>query len=267
MRSFGIYLLLSVLLNCKNGAAQVATSDSLEDRHSPAITILSNIDSCLVIVDGERTGVTPLTLEHLARGQHRLTLYHPDISNWLAGSISDTFRVTPGVPLTLRYRLEPRYFIATSPFDAEVVIGDSVVGKTPVALGSEFFSNELKPPLVRKSGYEPVPLDLSNARRGILAVNLKRTWQNDADQNGIFRQNNGQSSHTLRLTLSAASTVLSGAAAAYLKIKADKRYQAYGDTGDPELLSQTRRLDRGAAIALLATQISLALFTYFVLSN
>jgi hypothetical protein len=248
-------------------SAQDSNADSLVGIHSQPVTILSNIDSSIVIIDGERVGVTPLTLEKLTLGPHRLTLQNPDINSWLASGVTDTFRVMPGVPLTLRYKIEPRYIITSSPFDAEVVIGDSVIGKTPLAVNSEFLSYQSKSPSIRKLGYEPATLDLSSSRRGILSVSLKQIWQNDNDHEGIFRPNNGASSHTLRLTLSAASTVLSGAAAAYFKIKADDRYQSYRDTGDPALLSQTHRLDTGAGIALLAAQISLGLFTYFVLSN
>lgn len=270
MKSLRVYLSITAIAAssiCARVSAQESNADSLLGAPPPPVTILSNIDSSLVIIDGEQVGVTPLTLEKLSIGLHRLTMHHPDFSNWLASSVSDTFRVVPGIPLTLRYRLEPRYIVTTSPFDAELVIGDSVIGKTPVAVNSEFFSNQLKSPGVRKPGYEPVTLDLANAQRGILSVNLKRIWQNDNDQNEIFRPNNGQTSHTLRFTLTAASTILSGAAAAYFKIKADNRYQSYRDTGDPALLSQAHRLDTGAAIALLVSQVSLGLFTYFVLSN
>jgi hypothetical protein len=256
-------------LICRNVSAQDRQADSLGRAGKTPVTILANVDSSVVVIDAQRLGVTPLMIDTLAPGVHHLTLHHPDVDNWLASSISDTFRVNPGIPLTLQYTLEPRYLITSAPFDAELVVGDSVIGRTPltVGLGAKPLSNQIKTLSVRKMGFEPATLDLSSAQRGVLSVNLKRVWQRDDDQEGVFRPENGQTSHTVRLTLSAASTLLSGAAAAYFKIKADDRYQSYRDTGDPARLSQTHRLDTAAAIAFVATQISLGLFTYFVLSN
>lgn len=72
---------------------------------------------------------------------------------------------------------------------------------------------------------------------------------------------------TFRLYLTGATAIISGATAAYFKIKADDRYQAYQLRGEQALLSETNRLDAVSAVALIATQVSLGLFTYFILSE
>jgi hypothetical protein len=78
----------------------------------------------------------------------------------------------------------------------------------------------------------------------------------------------GSSERTgLRLYVSGGATLVAGVAAAYFKIKADGKNALFQDTGDPALQRETHRLDISAALALLATQVGFAFFTYFLLSD
>jgi hypothetical protein len=96
-------------------------------------------------------------------------------------------------------------------------------------------------------------------------VPLRKIWQSDSEES-IFTDsdNNGSS---LRLYISGATTIIAGAASAYFKVKADNTYSQYVRSGDPNQLSEVNRLDTAAGIALVATQISLGLFAYFMLSE
>ncbi len=250
-------------------AAQTQQPDTLGYMPETSVAILTNIDSSVVFVDAVRKGLTPLSLSDLTPGTHHLVLQHPDAESWLTSSIADSIRVVSGQPLTLRYRFEPRYLIQSIPFDAEVVLADSVIGRTPLAFsgGPSLLLDKKTTLTLRKPGYETGTFDMGMAQHGVLSVTLKNLWETNGDQEAIFRSDNGQISKPLRLTLAIAGTVLSGTAAAYFKIKADDRYLEYRRSGNPDLLAQSQRLDTAAAVAFVATQIGLGLFTYFVLSN
>lgn len=71
----------------------------------------------------------------------------------------------------------------------------------------------------------------------------------------------------LHLYVTGGVIVVAGAVSAVTKIAADDAYAAYLLSGDGSQLDRTRRLDRTAAVSLVITQISFALFTYFLLSD
>jgi len=245
---------------------QVPGSDSTQTVRHARVTIQTNVESALVIMDSLRVGVTPLTIDSLASGKHIITLQHPDLANWLAGSITDTIQVIGNEPRTLRYAFPLRSFIISNPFGAAVYVGDSLYGTTPLLVTQSWPSGQSTINL-RKEGFEPITVDLADARRGILSLTLPHHWQKEGIAGPLLNDEGSESSRNLRLYVSGASTVISGVAAAYLKVKADDRYLQYAATGDPSLLSQTHRLDTAAGVALAVTQIALGFFTYFILSE
>jgi len=237
------------------------------------MTFLSNIDSAIVFVDARRVGLTPVTIDTLAPGKHVVRLVHPDISNWLTHDISDTIVVVTGEERSLRYAFDPNYVITSTPFGADVLLGDSLLGTTPLQLDSGLLpashhASDSSPLLtIRKHGYEPAGVGLLNAQRGGLSVDLQRKWENAPETETIFKYEERNGSNHLPLYISGAATVISGVAAAYFKTRADDRYALYGGTGDPALLTETQHLDTASAVALVVTQVSFALFTYFILSE
>lgn len=175
------------------------------------ITILANVDSAIVIIDSVRAGVTPLQMDSIAPGVHRITLLHPDLANWRTGSIRDTFTVQRGESRVLKY---------TIPMFNDTSNGRSVVF-LPQNLGSD-------------------PVFLNST---------------------VF--NSGAS----KLYLAGGATILTGIAAAYFKIKADNRYDEFVGTDNGQLLNESKSLDTAAALFLAATQIGLAFFIYYLLSE
>jgi hypothetical protein len=238
------------------------TSSSLKT----PITIQTDVDSALVIIDSVHIGFTTLTIDTLSQGTHSIILRHPDLENWLTSSISDSFAVVHGEANTLYYRFTPRLLVTSNPFGANVFLSDSLIGPTPLVLNTNADMTALKLS-IRKQGYEPRVMNMSDNKRSVLAVNLKKIWQSGADQDALFRESHTNGSSNFRLYLTGATTILSGAAAAYFKVRADNRYRNYVRSRDPALLNETNRLDTAAAVALVATQLSLGLFTYFILSD
>jgi hypothetical protein len=243
-----------------NTQAQVtADSTSQSTAAAQSITIQTNIEGATVFIDGDSVGLTPLTF-HTTPGAHHVRILS-DVANWLSEPISDSIAVAPNEQRTLRYAFAQKFLILSNPSGAEVLARDSVIGTTPLVVkqsGDADFR-------VRRAGYEETPLDFTSASRGILSTTLNKKWQSENDDT-IFKEAEVKNS-SLKLYFAGAATIVAGAASAYFKVKADNNYSEYIRTGDPARLSDVNRLDTSAGIALAATQISLGLFTYFLLSE
>jgi hypothetical protein len=235
--------------------------------------MLSNIDSATVLVDGVPVGKTPLTVDTLAPGRHVLRIVHPEQANWRINEISDSILVASGENRTLRYTFKPCYVVMSVPFGADVFLGDSLLGTTPLQVSSAALplsrDTARSHPLVtiRKPGHETAEMSLMDAQRGLLSVELRKTLENVPEAATIFKYEERKGPSRLPLYISGATTIVSGVAAAYFKTRADDRYALYEATGDPALLRETHRLDTASAISLAVTQLSFILFSYFILSE
>jgi hypothetical protein len=241
-------------------ASETDSTDIAPPHHT--LTIQSTPESAYVLVDGKHVGYTPISLDSLGPGTHILTLQHPDIENWLTEPTTDTVRIAEGEHKTLRYNLSTHYFITSTPFGAEVVLGDSIIGITPCLTSMDIGEQTL---LLRKPGYEPSTVHTYGA--STIATPLTKLSLNDGNAETYFKESDEGSHKTLALYGAGAATVLSGVVAAYLKIKADNRYEQYLLTGESRDLSQTRLLDTSAGIAIIVTQVGLGLFTYILFSK
>ncbi len=238
-------------------ATLLAGADSA--RHG--VILEANVDSAVVVVDGTMVGFAPVRLDSLVPGIHHVAILDPDVATWPGESIRDSIIVRADTLLTYRYELRKRFFVTSDPGGAEVFVNDSLYGRTPLLL-PYINKDGLAFMRVRKEGYEeikPIP-----EASGILTARFREEWQ--PEHNAEFPLLVPEQSST-PLYLAGASTVLSGAAAAYLKIKADNRYQQFLATKNPALLSETHSIDRSAAVAIVVTQLSVVLFVYFLLKE
>lgn len=255
---------LAVIPESHLAAGDVPHDSSSSTSAPSSLSIQSIPESALVMIDAKLEGSTPVTIDSIKPGIHIVILQHPDLESWLTEPISDTIQVDRGERKVLRYNLRARHLITTTPFGAEVVLGDSVIGSTPLVTGPKMEGQSLT---LRRSGYEAAIIHLSAGQSGIVDVPLRKVWQDDGNGEPYLRDADSQGSGSAGVYLSGAATVVSGFAAAYFKIKADNRYQQFLDTNDGRLLSQTHRLDTAAGLAIAATQIGLGLFTYFIFSR
>lgn len=236
--------------------------DSTTTQPLASLSIQSIPDSAHVMLDGHGIGTTPLTCDSITPGTHILLLQHPDVESWLTDPTVDTVKLEPGENKTLRYTLRSRYLITSSPFAADVVVGDSSIGTTPLVTSMELNQRSI---MLRRPGYEPSTFRISDDHN--VSISLKKLWDKEGVDETYFKELNGRGEKPISLYIAGAATVVSGVAAAYFKVKADGRYQQYLNTGDRALLSQTNDLDTAAGIAIAATQVGLGLFTYFLFSQ
>ena len=262
-RLLSLILALAALLE-NTLAAEDPTSPDSTTLMRGRLTIESTPEGAHVVLDGKGIGFTPISIDSISPGIHALTLQHPEVESWLAEPSRDSVLLADGEQKVVRYDLRIRYLITSRPFGAEVVMGDSVIGTTPFVTAPTFGQQQLT---LRKPGYETTSVQLvGQSQQGILSIPMKKVWQKNGNGETIFSELDGNDSEPVSLYISGAATVFSGVAAAYLKTKADDRYQQYLRTNDGKYLDQTHRLDTAAGIAIAATQIGLGLFTFFLFS-
>jgi hypothetical protein len=225
------------------------------------VIIEANIDSAVVVIDGAVVGVTPVRVDSLTPGSHQIAILDPDIAAWPGESIHDSIAVRQDTLVTYGYELRKRYFVTSDPGGASVFFNDSLMGTTPLLLP---YINQSSLGLIhiRKEGFEEIrPVHQGS---GILTARFREQWQPESSTEFplLVSEQSG-----FPLILAGAATVLSGTAAAYLKIKADNRYQQFLATNNPDLLDQTHSIDRGAAVAIVVTQLSIVFFVYFLLKE
>lgn len=253
------FVIFMAAMVCLGAAGQTKATDTIPVPAS--LHINTYPPGAIVFVDGDSVGISPVTLTGLSPGIVRIRILSPDVKNWLADPVVDSVSLGEGRDVSRTYSLARKYLIITSPSSAEVWKGDSVLGQTPLVIGGDWKHLE-----VRKKGYASVPLAESFPERGIISLNLKRLWDSPTtEEPPILGQDEDGSS--LPLYLSGAAAILSGATAAYFKVKADNEYSNYLRSGNKAALDEVNRLDTAAAIALVATQVSMGLFTYFILSE
>jgi len=243
-----------------------APSDTLAVAPRCSLTIQTGLDTAWVFIDSCRAGGTPLTIDTLEPGRHVVRLLEADESSWLTDVISDTLTLAPSEHRTLRYSFERRVLVITDPSGALIFVGDSLAGTTPLMLSS---GSRALPVSVeaRENGYAHAIIPLPSGGSGIARAVLEKIWQSEPSQN-LFMDGSGHSNRTgLRLYLAGVATIASGVTAAYFKIKADTRNSLFQASGDPALQSETHRLDNASGLALVATEIGFAIFTYFLLAD
>lgn len=251
-------MLAAMALLAIHAAAQSADSART---NAAALRISSEPDSAIVFLDGTRVGSTPLVLERLVPGPHTIRLVVGDPGNWFSDVTRDSLSLEPGSDRQIHYRLDHRFAIMTAPSGAEVLIGDSVAGTTPILVSYELArSGSLQ---VRMKGYAGVSVTVPPG--GGSAVVLQLTPEQGAGPGDLQPAEAG--SRLTSILISAGSVAISGVAAAYFKVSADEKNTRYLDTGDPTLRTQRDQRDMDAAVALVAMQVSLALLVSLLLAE
>jgi hypothetical protein len=251
-------VLSAMALFAVHAAAQNADSARTD---VATLRISSEPDSAILFLDGTRIGATPLVLGDLAPGAHRLRLVVGDPGNWFSDVTRDSLSLEPGSDRQVHYRLDHRFGIMTMPSGADVLIGDSVAGTTPMLVSYELArSGSIQ---VRMKGYTGVGVTVPPG--GGSAVVLRLTPEQGAGPADLQRAEAG--SRLTSILISAGCVAISGAASAYFKVSADEKNTLYLNTGDPTLRTQRDQRDRDAAVALVAMQVSLALLVGLLLAE
>jgi len=181
----------------------------------------------------------------------------------MASSVCKEVDVMLGKETRLRLDVLRSIQITSEPYGAAILYRDSLLGETPF-----IFSTYAEQGIVRisRDGYENLSLAFDTSTsllHGSLVPGLGP--RNNFGQSIYLDKE--ESKNILPVVVTASSAVVTGIAAAYFKIRADNLYSDYKTTGNAGQLDRIRQLDLASAVALGASQLSLILLTYFLLSR
>ena len=170
---------------------------------------------------------------------------------WNAKSFSDTIKITECSEFRLNYLFKDEILLDTDPQNAYVYSGDSLVGYTPLYVKRDF-----KSLLLKKTDYLSREITIHDVD---LNEKIKLDFIGEEENTSFYE------STVFKILVGTAIAL--GAATAYFKLEADDRFEEYKITGDPELLSQTDRLDVISGVSFVALQINFGLLIYLFLSD
>lgn len=239
---------------------------SLSDSAGTA-SIITEPAGADVYVDSLFVGKSPVRGIILSRGSHRVRAFYPSVFAWNAVMKLDSVTISGADEQEKRLMLGDVVRIQSDPPGGMVRHDGVDLGPTPLYVRlPSIFAGEF---IVQKDGYDSLRVLPGEVRLGLLKVQLTPKIENGnptrpSDVLGV----NGRIPKDYLMTYaSGASMIVSGVASAIMKDRANRNFDAYLQSNNPGDLSATRRLDRGAAAALILSQISFAFLAYFLLSE
>jgi len=230
------------------------------------LTIASTVDGALVFLNGTQAGITPFFADTLRPGRYVVRVKSPDPGSWFSNTATDTIILQAGERRTLFPAFPSRYLINSLPSGANVYVGDSLAGTTPLLLWGDQIAHVSALTLLL-DGYEQAEVTFAGLRNGSLVVPLARVPAAATLAVPSLNSLAPEGRSPLPLIVSGFSALAFGATAAYMKIQADSRNDAFRATGDPFQKHERERLDMGAGIATVGMQISVGVFLYLLLSE
>ncbi len=238
-----------------------------------AIELTSEPAGAHVYLDGLLIGGTPLRIpidESTAggRGVVVLKIVGGDPGRWFVPVVTDSVAVPPAgtgpasATVVRHYDLPLPLRITSEPAGAEVLLGDSLLGTTPLLAMVPRSASRLD---FRRAGYEPQSAMLRDGLSDYRVVLVPREAMGGPDPLPALQAGGGKT--YTPVLIAAGSAVVAGAASAWLKNLADRSYEEYRSTGDGSTLDRVRRYDILSGISLVAAEISLGYLVIDLLSR
>ncbi len=246
-----------ILLICWNTVQSFSAVDTLQ--HCGYLTVQSGSKHVLVSCDTTVLGTAPLARIPLEPGTRVLRFTRSDGKQWYSSAITETVIVHEGEEIMRQITFPVVRHVTSVPDGALVTIGDSVVGATPLFLESSSPGEMIT---LSREGYESILVPMNDNVHVVLTRNESGSALNVSP---YLVSDEGKNHSSLYIT--AGATVLTGAAAAYFKIKADSYYNDYRRSGSSSDLDNVRRFDLLSGISLAASEISFLILTYHLLSQ
>ena len=258
MRSACIFVALQLGLTA-GLSAMTDTSGTVQDSSHAVLSVESNTPGTVIYVDSVMVGTTPLPDITITPACHVLTCVRPDGRSWLVPAVVETLSAAAGEHLKRLVNFPNVYHLTSDPYGADVYLNDSLIGQTPLLFSTH---SERGIVMLRKEGFENVEFPLTT-EGGMLHSTLVST--SGLTPSALV---DGQQVKSMTpVYLSSGAAIIGGTLAAYFKIKADGYYNDYRNTGDEAALDRVRRFDTISGVALVTSEISLLMLSYFLLSR
>ena len=225
------------------------------------LEIRSTPPGARVYADTQYLGSTPLSAS-LNDGSHILRYVPPDADRWLSVTVIETLTVHPGDQLLRTIEFPILYHITTEPYGATVRRNGVPVGKTPLDLRLSSMKDLIT---VTRDGYNEATVPLTGDEHRVHVL-LRSLGGEMADRQSVYLSRE-QSRSPVPIYITTGATILTGAAAAFFKIRADNYYSDYKRTGNEGSLAQVHGLDVASGVSLAASELSLMALAYVLLSR
>ncbi len=268
--AFPTTVLVFIILACARGGGLPGGDTLLVSRHADTsvsrlanqafLSVETSAPGLMVMVDTISIGPSPIMNLSVTAGFHVVHVSSKDPS-WFEPVVQETLTVRPGESILRHIAVPMVYHITSNPYGANVFLRDSLVGTTPLLLTTNAPGSVIK---VGKSGFSEklVPLPPGSSE---VPLTLQAASGLGGDQQNFLSDRSEK--NLTPIYLSAGMAVVTGAASAYFKIKADSFFSDYQSSGNEATLNQVHRYDRAAAVTLVASQASIMLLTYLLLSH
>lgn len=182
------------------------------------------------------------------------------IGTWGVPSLSFDLHAMPGDTLDLEARFPYVYRLESTP-RAEVLLdgssGRTLLGDTPLLYRAEEHPAGVF--LVEREGYVPAVIQPGNDLWNLHSVKLEPAGADGAGREGIVVEEAHGRRRWIDYT-AVGVAIVAGVVAVHYKLKADRLYDEYTDTGDPTLRPPIDRYDRYSAAALGTMQVGIGVF-------
>jgi hypothetical protein len=218
-----------------------------------------------IFVDSMYAGKSPLQALKVQAGSHSVRMFYPSVFSWNATVKEDTVGLADGESVARTFSLGGTLNLQTVPSGGTVIYDGSILGMTPLFIS-------LPRPLtvgltIQKPGYQTIEVPVNEIRKELLRLQLQPAGPGSGPPPSDLRGPDLVAIDHWPTYASGFVMIASGVTSAYLKDQANREFDKYLATNDPSRLANTHRLDRGAAITLVISQISFAVLSYLLLSN
>jgi len=228
------------------------------DSSASILAIESATTGTRVIIDSTEVGTTPLRPFPVGPGKHLLRFVDQDSTSWYHPVIEESLEVTAHAFIHRTVRFPRLLHITTEPYGASVRSRDSIMGTTPLSIEREMAGEAVE---LEHDGFAPLTAPVPTESNELHAV-LSPLFPAIPGSSPYLSQE--ESKNSMPLLVVGSATVITGAVAAYFKIKSDSFYGDYRQNGDVGTLDTVHRYDLISGISFAASQVGLMALTYLL---
>jgi len=230
------------------------------------ITVQTDPPGADLFIDSMFVGKSPLQSLPIQQGTHHVKAFYPSVFSWNASVTEETLEVVSAGNFEMRLILGKILKVQTDPPGGTVLYAGKALGVTPLYVrGASAIAGNL---VIQKSGYDSLTVPSSEIKDGFLRLQLHPVSGPGAALTlADLRGPDIVATEHWPTYVSGLTMIVSGVTSAYLKDQANKEFERYLVSKNPASLSTTNRLDRGAAISLVISQISFVVLSYLLLSE
>jgi hypothetical protein len=186
-----------------------------------------------VYLDNTHIGKTPLQKHPLSLGEHTIQVKSPEPLNWLSRDWIDTVCINTGEILILTAQFNHTCWIGSTPSGAHIYSGEHLIGKTPTAV--TISDTAIRCLTLKHPGYHPQTVDWTVQASRIIHIVLEKS-----NTCGKVKPENNLSLDSKKYWMIGSSilAIASGIAGYHYKERAEKAYQAYLQSGNPEQMNR-----------------------------